>query len=549
MVPDKSRPLPPRASLERILADLGTTLLEPIHGDPSRAERIRNVVFHDPLDDSPLPRDALVLGIGLSEPDDVVALLGALDGQGAAGLVLRSPVTTDDRVAAAAEAAGVVVLGLTRGASWAQLAALLRSLIAEGDVGETSAESLGGMPFGDLFAIANAVTTLLDAPITIEDRGLRVLAFSGRQDEADVARVETILGRQVPDRFERLLEEHGVFQAVYRSRTPVDVPPLRYSDTESTLPRVALAVRAGEEVLGSIWATVREPLSPERSRALQDAAKLVAMHLLRLRAGADVERRLRADLVATALEGGPGSLDAVDRLGLADHGYLVIALALTDSTGPADTERQRIADAFSMHLAAVYPRAASALLNDVVYGIANVRGDEPSAGARAEQAVTEFLDRISEGRRLVGGIGGLALTRSDLLRSREGADRALRVLRTGRSARRVAQIGQVHVDALLLELADLAADRDEPAGPVARLIEYDARRGASMVETLSAWLNAFGDVTAAAKAVYTHQNTFRYRLRRLAEIGDIDLSDPDARFAAMLELRLLRGDSPHQRQG
>ena len=36
--------------------------------------------------------------------------------------------------------------------------------------------------------IANAIAALLDAPVTIEDRHFRVLAFSGRQDEADPSR-------------------------------------------------------------------------------------------------------------------------------------------------------------------------------------------------------------------------------------------------------------------------------------------------------------------------------------------------------------------------
>jgi DNA-binding PucR family transcriptional regulator len=39
--------------------------------------------------------------------------------------------------------------------------------------------------------------------------------------------------------------------------------------------------------------------------------------------------------------------------------------------------------------------------------------------------------------------------------------------------------------------------------------------------------------------MYIHPNTFRYRLRRLAEVGGIDLADPEARFAAMLQLRVL----------
>ena len=39
--------------------------------------------------------------------------------------------------------------------------------------------------------------------------------------------------------------------------------------------------------------------------------------------------------------------------------------------------------------------------------------------------------------------------------------------------------------------------------------------------------------------MYVHPNTFRYRLRRLAEVGDIDLADSEAAFVAMLQLRVL----------
>ncbi|MGH8777142.1 MAG: helix-turn-helix domain-containing protein, partial [Jiangellaceae bacterium] len=97
----------------------------------------------------------------------------------------------------------------------------------------------------------------------------------------------------------------------------------------------------------------------------------------------------------------------------------------------------------------------------------------------------------------------------------------------------------VQAASLLLELGDvMAAERRAPSGPVARLAGYDRAHSAEMVETLRAWLDAFGDITAAAAAMHVHTNTFRYRLRRLEEIGGIDLGDPEARFAAMLELRL-----------
>lgn len=65
---------------------------------------------------------------------------------------------------------------------------------------------------------------------------------------------------------------------------------------------------------------------------------------------------------------------------------------------------------------------------------------------------------------------------------------------------------------------------------------YDEQHGTNLVETLRAWLGTIGDVAAASAAMYVHPNTFRYRLRRLTQVSGIDLSDPQQRFAAMLQL-------------
>lgn len=546
----------PQASLGRVLDDLGVTLLELIRGDAERPGDIGGVVIYDPIDEPVLPVNALVLGVGLREPAEVTRLLHTLGQHDAAGLVVRLPASHSEDVAAAVDETGVALLGLTRGASWAQLAALLRSMLAEGDVGDAGPQTLGGMPSGDLFALANAVAALLDAPVTIEDRSSRVLAFSGRQDEADRSRVETILGRQVPERYSRLLAERGVFRDLYRSDQPVYVEPPAEGPGDFSVPRVAVAVRAGDEVLGSIWAAVRQPLSEERMHAMCDAARLVALHMLRIRAGSDVERRLRADLVSTALEGGAGSREALSRLGLADQPVIVLAMAVLE---PAEsersigvdaslaTERQRLSDGLAMHLSAVHPRCATALVGDVVYGLVPVSCDS-NGEQRAVRVASDFLERVGDRVRAVIGIGPVAQNAAQLADGRASADRALRVLRTGNgSGHRVALLADVHVEALVLELRDLvAAHGDRPTGPTARLFAYDDEHNTRLVETLRAWLDAFGDVIAASAAMYVHPNTFRYRLRRLAEVSGIDLTDPEARFAAMLQLRVV-SPAPYRR--
>ncbi len=71
----------PRASLGRVLDDLGATLLDLVLGDAEGADDIGGVVIHDPVDAPVLPRNALVLGVGLDDPDRLVDVLDEL-GQG-----------------------------------------------------------------------------------------------------------------------------------------------------------------------------------------------------------------------------------------------------------------------------------------------------------------------------------------------------------------------------------------------------------------------------------------------------------------------------------
>ncbi|MFD3515569.1 PucR family transcriptional regulator [Streptomyces sp. NPDC058657] len=548
----------PARSLSRVLEDFGPALLDLLYGAPEAVGELGGVGIHDPHDEQHHPPNALVLGVGVHGTEQIAGLLRDLRGRSAAALVVRGPVADGGVLEPVVAETGVVLLGLTRGASWAQLAAMLRTLLAEGDVGGAGEQTLGGVPSGDLFALANAIATLLDAPVTIEDRRFRILAFSGRQDEADAARVASILARQVPERYLRIHEEDGVFTRLYRTEGPVHIPPPSLGD-EVALARVAIAVRAGDEILGSVWAALREPLTPEREQAFEEAAKLVALHMLRFRAGADAENRLRADLVATALEGGAGAAGALGRLGLADEPLLVMAMGLGPGSGePGDraaadgdhagaaAERQRLASALAVHLGAVGPRAAVALLGEVAYALFPVTADPAAARERAVQVASNFLRRTGGRGGAVIGIGSLAPEPAALARARANADRALRVLSSGRAGGQVASIADVYTEALLIEMRDLAAaHRDELSGPLARLVAYDTEHNARLVETLRAWLDAFGDVIAASRSLFVHPNTFRYRIRRVSEVGGLDLGDPSARFAAMLQLRLMgRYDDP-----
>jgi sugar diacid utilization regulator len=203
-------------------------------------------------------------------------------------------------------------------------------------------------------------------------------------------------------------------------------------------------------------------------------------------------------------------------------------------------ELERLADAFAVHLTSAVPTAAVAAVSGVVWALVPVSppGDDPEE--RAVRIATDFCERVGVGLPTVVAIGGVAGDVSGVTRSRVTANRVLRVLGDGHVNLRVARLEDVQTQALLLELRDLAATRGEgPVGPIAILLALDERGAGGLIETLEAWLDAFGDVTAAAAALFIHPNTLRYRLRRITELSGLDLTDPEQRFAAMLQLRIL----------
>lgn len=70
--------------------------------------------------------------------------------------------------------------------------------------------------------------------------------------------------------------------------------------------------------------------------------------------------------------------------------------------------------------------------------------------------------------------------------------------------------------------------------PLLRLRHYDLAHGTNLVHTLRTWLAENGDTASAAAALSLHPNSLRYRIRRVQEVGGLDLGDADVRALAHL---------------
>ena len=522
-------------TLGRLFDEVGNSIMAaPPATDLSMT--IRSVVIYEPGSECELRADSLVLLVGADEPETLVRAITRLGTFGVRLVAIRGRRHREPEVAALADS-DVVLLSVSQGVSWIELTAMLRRALRGP---EPSPQVRRTRLVGDLFSCANAISALLDAPVTIEDPNSRVVAYSGRQDEGDDSRIAAVLQRQVPERYLRMIEEAGVFEQIYRSREPVWIPAAALG---TRLDRVAVAVLACDEYLGTIWAAVDGELTQARKRAFADSAELVAAHMIELRVAADTTKRQQCDLVAELVDGGQAAESAMERSGLGPGPAMVIAVggrARLGFEGPGDTVRLvRVVDAFAVYLAAVYGRSVAATINGVGYAVVALGGASAFADVDAARIVADFLERTGGTEDTVVGIGRVVSRAVDLGLSRSDCEYTLDLLRTRGVEGRVATFRAVHVDALLLKVSrESMADGICDQGPVSALARYDHEHSTVYLPTLDAWLGAFGDVGEASAALHIHPNTFRYRLGKLRRMGLFDLDDPRTRFRLMVHLRL-----------
>jgi DNA-binding PucR family transcriptional regulator len=523
-------------SLERLLDNLGPSVGQVLAAPRGLDVPVGDSVIYDPEERTPIEPRGVVLGVGvLPDGADARELVGRAAAAGATAVVLK----LHDRpcgVLREAEAGGVAVLALSTEMSWTHFHAVLSRAMAS-PANLASVPSLASVPTGDLFALANAIAAMIGGAVTIEDQRARVLAYSNIEGQRiDEARQQSILGRQVPD-------TPGV-RALYRQLWASD-RAIRVDTVEDLdiYPRIAVPVRVGGETLGSVWAVQDEaPFAPDAEGALEEAAKVAALHMVHARASSDIERRVRGDLLRGLLEGRDTDEPAAARLGL-DPGAVLEILAFElppEQHAVEELRRERLVDLVALYCEAFRRRAACVSMGRTVYAL--LPAEKPMSAERVRQLATEILEHAETTLRtpLRAAVGSPVTHHRDIPRARREVDLVLRVLGANHDGPRLASIADVRSRATLVELRDLAAGRPElMEGGLHVILEHDRMKGTSYAATLHSYLDAFGDVPLAAARIGIHANTFRYRLRRLVTLFDLNLDDADERLVLGLQLRLL----------
>jgi DNA-binding PucR family transcriptional regulator len=386
--------------------------------------------------------------------------------------------------------------------------------------------------------LADALADMLGGPVIIEDPKFRVLAYSSFVGTVDHGRDAAILGRQIPDEWLRHLEQAGALNVLLTSAQVVDLSNGPWQARR----RLLSSIRTDGQLLGVLWLAEGDtPLGSDVTQRMQLAATIAVPHLSRHREIYLQERRRRAQLLRTLLEGGTLPHPFIEELGLLPAtSYLLLAARKADDAPLSLIARDRLVDSITLYCQAYRWRTAVAAIGQTVYCVVSL-DDEHHEGNIAhlvDGVLSNCLRTL--GHNLHAATSSASATLQFVERMRHETDQVLHLLakHDHNGSPRVLTYHAAMPEIMVDHLADVL--RNDPRSHFAKLstlMAHDERTGSEYTRTLAVFLDRFSNVSVAAAALRLHVSTLRYRLRRLVEISGLDLDSPDERILCQLLLR------------
>jgi DNA-binding PucR family transcriptional regulator len=391
----------------------------------------------------------------------------------------------------------------------------------------------------DLFGLAQSLADRIHGMVSIENAQSHVLAYSASNDEADELRRLSILGRAGPPEHLEWIGQWGIFDAL---RSGGEVVRVAERPELGLRPRLAVGIHQPEPdarrppvFAGTIWVQQgSQPLSDDAEAILRGAAVLAARIMSRLTARPSTHTRRLQQLLGLGDAEALAHVDvaAVAReLGLAADGDA----ALIGWDAAEDSPRHaRLADVLALSASAfrrdaqvtssgsrtyvLLPQTHNRSVNSWVRGTIGAMRAELGVQLRAAIAAP------------IAGLGGAAAARIEVDRVLDSAERH------PVSFGQVTSLAEARTTVLLDEIVTLIGGEQRLIDPrISALRDGDP----VLAETLRIYLDAFGDIAAAAQLLRVHPNTVRYRVRRIEKLMSTSLADPEVRLLFSLGLRVL----------
>jgi purine catabolism regulator len=288
--------------------------------------------------------------------------------------------------------------------------------------------------------------------------------------------------------------------------------------------------RGGPPVAWLIVVSQSGPLGDFERLTARQGSMVVGLELMRERVVRETERRLAGDLLAEALAGRLDSDEVRGRLrpfGIGPEAA-VLVFELEDAHAAEQALELEVADAGIGALVATSAAAGRPLLCAVI----DARAGDPvgvAASLRSALAATHGQVRAAASRPTSAG---------SLRRAFHEARCALEAtsLADG-DAPEVASHQDLGAFTLLLSLQDEDALRLYSEGLLEPIERTEGEYGGELLRSLEAYIEHNGNWERAARQLYCHRHTLRYRIRKIEELTGRDLSRATDRIELWLALR------------
>lgn len=486
--------------------------------------------------------DDVRLGLAAAaDSADVFFLLGVTDEEALRWIDGRAPIAVfvkepSDALVSSAVAAGAAVVAVEPRARWEGLYKLVNHVF------DHRSDRASDDPGTDLFGLAQSLADRIHGMISIEDAQSHVLAYSASNDEADELRRSSILGRAGPPEHLKWIGQWGIFDSL---RAGADVVRVAERPELGLRPRLAIGIhqsparpRRPPVFAGTIWVQQgRAPLADDAEEMLRGAAVLAARIMSRLTAKPSTHARRVQQLLGLA-DGDPiddAAVAGVAReLGIVADGNA--ALIGWDTADAADdgARQPRLADVLALSASAFRRDAQIASQGSRVYALLPQTSTSRSVASWVRGTIGALRTELGVQLRAaiaapVAGLTGVAAARAEVDRVLDSAERHP-VLG------QVTSLAEARTTVLLDEIVTLVGGDGRLVDP--RINDLRAQDPV-LAETLRAYLDCFGDISAAAQWLQVHPNTVRYRVRRIEKLLSTSLADPDVRLLFSLGLRVL----------
>lgn len=358
--------------------------------------------------------------------------------------------------------------------------------------------------------IARAVHELTGLGVAIEDRYGNLQAWAG-PDRPDP------YPKDPPGRRERLL-----------CLAKREARPIR--DGARLL---AVAHPQGDNLGVIVLVDPEQRAGEQEQMALEHGATVLAMELARVRSLAESELRLRRDLVDELLAGTDEESGLARAVALGYDLQRPHRVVVVESRGRIRDGDQFFQDQF-------FQAVRRAARDEPAGTLLAARGAEVVLLADSEpewEKLRRAVLRELGGGRVRIGVGERCERVGEFPRSYKQARLALRLPAHAEWEDQAVRFDDLGVYRLLVGLEDLGEVERFIDRWLGRLLEYDAQRGSELVRTLSHHLERGGNYELTAKALIVHRNTLKYRLQRIRQIGELDLTDPEVWFNLQLATR------------